>query len=378
MIGHIDRVTTDIISGWANSAYDSDPDIVHLYINGKKAAETNTDILRPGLIEKNISKTGICGFRFDIGALQIPLDEATRFSVKIKVQGKWTDIGNSPYTFEPEGWLEKMQNKFERGNGDKILLVGLPKSGTSALTYTVAEKFQNPIVHFEPMQANGLFNPSFHYEQCIKPRVVVTKSLFFNYYKDGLNSISSFYNKRIWIVRDPRDWLVSNFLYHWYKGHNIPQDQFDHAYEKVLEKEASPKNLSFYSLLATTRDPEWYFKRLEDALKQLREVQLSDSDWFILRYEDLVDNNLERLSEYIGRDLKTVDKLPKNISRVVRRKQYGNWKNWFTSEDIDLFSDHLSPFLEYFNYSLDMTPNENPEIDPKYSSKYMKSIASKI
>ena len=139
-----------------------------MFINGKEVAEKIAHLTRPGLVEKGIHKTGLCGFRFELpDKSTINLTRSSSIEIKTaSINGDLVDIiSNSPYEFNPPEWFIKLNSEFNSGKGQKILIVGIPKSGTSALTYSVAESVESR-VYFEPKQFDGLRDVEFHKQIC--------------------------------------------------------------------------------------------------------------------------------------------------------------------------------------------------------------------
>jgi hypothetical protein len=61
---------------------------------------------------------------------------------------------------------------------------------------------------------------------------------------------------------------------------------------------------------------------------------------------------------------------------VVRKKSTGDWRHWFTVEDIDLAKSAYLPYMEALKYDCeDWSLDKNPVIEPQYSSDYMQKIA---
>ena len=95
-------------------------------------------------------------------------------------------------------------------------------------------------------------------------------------------------------------------------------------------------------------------------------------DVFILRYEDYVDGKLEAVNKYLKLNLTIADKVPEK--RVVRSRAYGNWKNWFTPEDIDYFRSSYLTYMNQFGYPDTWDLNDVPVIDPETSSRYVRRL----
>jgi len=110
----------------------------------------------------------------------------------------------------------------------KILIYGLPKSGTTKLTYVISKALDPPAdIIFEPKSRER--------EREISPNVLA-KCLFgldpgLYITPEKVNDFSD-YDKKIWLARDPRDIAISSFLYQWYRAHNPDEDTFKVALNK--------------------------------------------------------------------------------------------------------------------------------------------------
>ena len=244
----------------------------------------------------------------------------------------------------------------------RILIVGLPKSGTTILTYRVAGALDDVAIDFEPADGPGLDGGDHAH--------VVTKKLI-GTQTDTLDDFAH-YDRKIWIARDPRDFLVSQSLYRWHREQ--PPDAADRAwFEQVLArlvaKEADPSAVPFLDL-----EPADYFETL-DTVADLRLREVGD-DWLVYRYEDMVDGRYDELDRYLGFPVAADAEVAEGLERVVRRKGYGDWRDWFTPSDVAHYAaGGLSRYLLAFGYdSDDWVLNEPQSIDPRYSSDYVKTL----
>jgi hypothetical protein len=100
-------------------------------------------------------------------------------------------------------------------------------------------------------------------------------------------------------------------------------------------------------------------------------------DWFLFKYEDMIDGNFESLNEYLGFAVKADGEVPASTgkAKVVRKKASGDWRQWFTEQDVELFKPAYKDYMELIGYDLnDWAFDENPVIEPEYSSIYMQNL----
>ncbi len=376
--GNFDFISDYVARGWAMNLSDSSPVEVSLIVNDKLIKKVKANKFRKDILTKEIHPDGHCGFEIDIPEGIMIYDKENIVNIFVDNDSK-KEINNSPKSFCQEGFLKEskniVQNQLEQ-EIYKILLVGLPKSGTSILTYTLGDLFKEKEVFFEPKGNHGLSDIDFHRKVIKTNKTVVTKSLFFPSLPNKLKSISNFYNKKIWIYRDPRDWMISEFFYFWYKDHNPNPELFKLALKQVEKKEQNPDEIPLHKIFEfrTNFTNGIYHKWIDRLTSQLDELP---DDWFKLKYENFVDKEFTALEQYLNIKINKEDtsKVPTHLNRVVRTKKYGNWRRWFNQEDVEHFSPLLNPLLEKLNYDpndWNLTPVT--KLPANEGSEYMKKL----
>ena len=261
----------------------------------------------------------------------------------------------------------------------KILILGTGKSGTTALVYKVAGGLPN-------CQAFSGGRPGKYigdYENAVyKHTYQEQKGKTFNLYEEHLQKEN--YDRKIWIARDPRDAAVSRMLYRWHRGYSGNKNQYKAHLELIQKKEQNPRSIPFHLICRYAGHNGWpitteqvveeervRYQNMSDFVKTLGE------DWYLFTYENMVDKNFHGLNKYLEFDVEEDAEVPKATgkAKVVRKKAVGDWRHWFTKEDVDLFKSTYLPYMEVIGYdSNDWTLSPNPIIEPKYSSEYMKGL----
>lgn len=255
-------------------------------------------------------------------------------------------------------WENKIfQNIIKVRKKQKILVFGLGKSGTSGLYY----KIKNSL----PDSTRCLFEPREYVKKMddIKTGVLAKILLAVLDY----SSLKEF-NKKIYIIRDLRDQILSGFLYKQYHSQKS-KDEISFLIEKLREKEKAPSSLSCVEIFKYERkyiDEILWNIRLQDSF--IREYS---NEIFILKYEDFIDQKLESLEKYLGFQLKGSADVHENLQRVVRTKSYNNWKNWFTKEDIKYFKPLLCRFMRKLGYEDNWEINQHQKILAEHCSEYV-------
>jgi hypothetical protein len=94
----------------------------------------------------------------------------------------------------------------------------------------------------------------------------------------------------------------------------------------------------------------------------------------------MIEKNYDGLNEYLGFEIKDDAEIPTTTkkSKVVRKKAYGDWRHWYTEEDVDLFKPAYLPYMKTMGYDCDdWALRANPAIEPEFSSLYMKGLVQK-
>ena len=211
------------------------------------------------------------------------------------------------------------------------------------------------------------------------------KGKSFDLYKEHLQKES--YDRKIWIARDPRDAAISRMLYRWHKGHKGQKNQYETHLDLVLKKEKDPASISFAELCRYSGH-NGQPRSIEDVVaeEQVRYDRMHafvkglEDNWFLFKYEDMISGNFESLNEYLGFAVKENAEVPVSTgkAKVVRKKASGDWRQWYTEQDIELFKPAYRNYMELIGYDLnDWALNEIPVIEPEYSSIYIQNLARK-
>ena len=212
----------------------------------------------------------------------------------------------------------------------EILILSMAKSGSTICYQIIKESLpQDAVSFFEPATCQPE-DPG-----ALRAKFVVSKVLFTP--SNGLDHYGpqacGFFNKRIYLQRDPRDLLVSALLY--FPFHlAITSDfwRFAQFVSALRAKEKEPGSVSLVDLFKFDLDGYYVQRhnecpRLPSVESFLTTLQFSQdvarmhgSEAFRLRYEDLVDRRLGPLEEYLGFPLAAVDRVDPQHKRVGARR----------------------------------------------------------
>jgi hypothetical protein len=264
----------------------------------------------------------------------------------------------------------------------KVLILGTGKTGTTVMVYKVAGGLPN-------CHAFSGGRPGKHigdYENAVyKHTYEERKGKSFEIFKEHLNK--EHYDRKIWMARDPRDAAVSRMLYRWHRGFEGRKKQYQAHLDLVLKKEKDPTSVPFCEICRHTGHNGWprtVAQVVEEEQHRYQQmvkfIKGLGSDWFLLTFEDMVAGKFEALNNYLGFEVQADATVPSasGKAKVIRKKSTGDWRHWFTAEDVEIFKPALTPYMELIGYDCDdWSSNPDPVIEPEYSSVYMQNLPRK-
>lgn len=252
----------------------------------------------------------------------------------------------------------------------RICVVGLAKSGTSALYSAIKAKLAEPRrLMFEPASKGELA-----YVAQYQDGNALTKMMFTSLRSLGYDPAQFTHN--VAIVRDPRDIIISTILFQFNKLRILNDKELYGNLVNVLErKEQNPRDVSIVEILETSGEGRSTEFRDEFASVLKRFAAFIDENGHnVLAYDDMVTGNLSSLAAYLGLPIEKPHGLDGWISKISRKGESGDWKHWFCSSDIEFFSSSLTPFMQRFGIPEDWTLATEPLIEPEHCSEYIKRL----
>jgi hypothetical protein len=248
----------------------------------------------------------------------------------------------------------------------KILIYGSGKTGTTALTYAIKNSFQTE-------DYNIVFEPSSLADIDYSEANIIVKSLRVQQWKQDIKYLD-FFDKKIIIVRHPFDALISHLLYSPFNGLGFSSDRNSSQYVNLLKRKvAQPDSILLQEIINSYQDITK--NNILDFLKNdcqniLEIVRQNIFDIHKLKYEDFVDGNLNRLSDYLDSKVKNEVKVDEKFKRVARSKKHSDWKNWFTQNDIKELSNLFADFITFLSYEAALD-HQKKNIFPETSYLYV-------
>ena len=264
----------------------------------------------------------------------------------------------------------------------KILILGTGKTGTTVMVYKVSGGLPNchAFSGGRPGKYVGEYKNAV-YKHTYDER----KGKGFELYREHLQN--EHYDRKIWMARDPRDAAVSRMLYRWHRGYDGCKQQFEDHLELVLKKEKDPLSVPFSEICRYTgyygspRTVEEVIEEERNRYQKMAEfVKGLGSDWILFTFEDMVAKKFDALNDYLGFEVEADANVPSasGKAKVIRKKGTGDWRQWFTEEDMELFKPAYLPYMELIGYDCDdWQPDPNPVIEPEFSSVYLQNLPRK-
>lgn len=252
---------------------------------------------------------------------------------------------------------------------NSILVVGLAKSGTSICHARIYESLPNAPYIFEPEPPSStLLDIDLHRKICSNKNGAVVKSLIGFQGSNNFKEIISLYDKVIWIYRDPRDQMISQFFYYSFWGYKNNSDKFFETLNKVKIKEEKPSAINFHELNPKLTNLNLINYQYSNLIKF---ITPNIDSIFQLKYEDLIAEKTQNLEEYLGFKLNPNAKVKEQFKRIERNAKYGDWRIWFTDSDNEYYKP-LNPILDNLKYdTLDWKLDYPTKISSQNGSEYM-------
>ena len=252
----------------------------------------------------------------------------------------------------------------------RILVAGQGRSGTSALFFKLKNSLGPRYISlFEPKALQRSYSAKFLLAKIIinDPSIVRVGDF------DG-------FDKRILIVRDPRDNLISRILYAVYNFDEVCCDnaRVQVFLSKLQTKYTAPASVSVLELIdvlssvAKTNLLERYLRHHRYAMI----YHAQRPDLFVYQYEDFLRDKMSGLDDFLGMALPGLPEVVQEYSRVTRRKSPGDWANWFLKVDIDYFRPIFTPYMTKYGYSDEWKPKDRPLIRRAHSIEYVARLVS--
>ncbi|MGO9574732.1 MAG: sulfotransferase domain-containing protein [Terriglobales bacterium] len=238
------------------------------------------------------------------------------------------------------------------------LVVGLAKTGTTAVAMSLANTLKVPDVLLEPKELTTIERFSASCERVVikiifdhwQHRVDALKALIYPTLRDDAPTT-------IVIVRDPRDEAVSRLhyaAYDYFSTRPTTQDERTAWIDIFRRKEETPDSVAFMDMqshiISRFRVGFLPERHLYDAYCQfIDDISAPGSAGVhLLRYEDFVRETIQ--DELLRTLLSGSHDVGPTLRRVFRSGSSGDWQHFLTDQDLAVINDSHEPFLRRFEY----------------------------
>lgn len=262
-----------------------------------------------------------------------------------------------------------LKNLFRKKNlhPTRMLITGAPKSGTTALFYKIKPALDTAAdCYFKEQDIQRIQRISSYTGLPVLAKIVlINKQLAGNH---------PFFSHTILLIWDPRDLLISALLYEsgyhaiWDEPEPVIQGHLQLLWQKEENSEAVSVRTLWEQMATRTLSLQEFSKRM-DYVKKVNE----ESSAYLFYYEDLIHENFSGLEDYLGFSLQDEATIPEKHHRVIRSKGAGNWRSWFTKEDVTFFKELFNDFMQTFypDTITDWKLEKEPKILAEQSSAYV-------
>jgi Sulfotransferase domain len=250
----------------------------------------------------------------------------------------------------------------------RVVIVGLGKSGTTAALYAVRSAM--------PADTQLLFEPR-SYVAVLQATNVVAKVLLNPRFAID-HAFYRQFDKIVLLVRDPRDVLISKLLYRTFGSKSLNDDpaKLEQYLELLRAKEANPRSVPLIRINALYEELSGPTPHSDEGRERFLKGALVFHDAFpdcmVFKYETMVSGQFDVLARYLSLDPEAMNpQVPTGLSRVVRSRRAGNWRDWFCPEDVAHYRPSLSPYMERYAYADEWELAGDPLIRPEECSGYV-------
>jgi len=255
--------------------------------------------------------------------------------------------------------------KYQDKKPIKILIAGLPKSGTTALFYRIRNSLVPP---FEELFEHTSYDALKLHDKNVVAKILIIPKVDFSHFES--------FDKKVLIVRDPRDRLISQLLYGsaFNKFPERPDPEILEFKNILSKKEKDPDSIPLSKIIMNVWEKD-FTARIRKPLDLLREFHIKNPDYYVFKYEDLIEGEFSALKDYLGFDISPDQSIAPRFQRVARTKTSGSWKDWFCPEDISLLSPILEDFMKHFDYDFSSWKTKiDKRISPDHCSEYFLKV----
>jgi hypothetical protein len=251
------------------------------------------------------------------------------------------------------------------------VILGLAKTGSTGLynnlKAALSQAGHDYYFMFEPTRPDQLHNIRRY-----APRMpLLTKVMIAR--EPDLELPYEHFTKRVTLVRDPRDMIVSFLLFRPFIRADVPWEKVEPFVAAIEAKERDPSARSVQSLHALADELGLASYRLERVVEYMerQEALIDRHQVFTVRYEDFIVGQLAGLNDYLGVEVEHRTTTSPWLDHILRAAGTGDWRHWLTPDDVNFYRPYVAPYMKRFEYADDWQLANEPVIDPSTASQYI-------
>ena len=239
---------------------------------------------------------------------------------------------------------------------ERYVIVGLAKTGTTAIAMTLRNTLRIEGFHMEPQDLATLGATR-------NDRVII--KLLFDHWVNRADQLREFLcgtngdvaPTTILVVRDPRDEAISRlyyFAYNYFSTRPTTEDDRASWLEIFRQKEATPQSIGLIDMqnqliarfglgfLINRQIYEAYLQLIDDV------IGTGKNTAHLLRYEDFVARTIK--DQQLQTLLAGSREVGATFRRVYRAGSSGQWRTFLTDDDLAALNNLCEPLLRRFDY----------------------------
>lgn len=259
-----------------------------------------------------------------------------------------------------------------------VLIVSLARCGSSAIYEFVKQSLGK--------DCEGFFEPN--YESFLKHTIpaldqgknVCVKVLLRPFLQFNTNFQERF-TQVVGLVRDPRDNLISRLLFRMVSPAFIENKKvYDVLLPLFEQKLDDPNSISvcklFRQMEKTGLMEPMIDQRVEENLSFFINWHAKSLDPIIYKYEKFIQEQYDEIF-CVTNQKRSISKseIQTVYPQIKRAGKIGDWRHWFTSEDIDFFRPRFEEYMTVYNYCDDWNLQNNQFISAETSIDYIRKYA---
>lgn len=232
---------------------------------------------------------------------------------------------------------------------------------------------------FEPQRVYPILRlKNYDFSESFVTKIMVSRML-----SERSNFHLNWFDKKIVLVRDVKDLMISELLFRpMVAPLQVTAEALTEFLALIKEKEANPQGRSVLELHRRADELgisgmnwEVYRSNLHHLIKVRDAYECA-----VVHFEDFARGDYSAFRQILSIPIGPANLEGGWVSHIQRKGQSGEWKKWFTPEDMDFSRDFFQEYGATFSYNLaDSVEYNTSALDAQYGSEYIeKKYGSRV